>query len=193
MRRCLFRAIGSRADVGGERRRSNARAGSLSLRLERRANATRSWLRTAQYRSPGFRRTRTIADCRRVRARASLELTNLLPHHHSSGCPGTASEQAGKASACEGCPNQAVCATAPKGPDPGARARAAGKKSGRDACDRRGGRAARCANAGALLAPPLSLSLSLSHTPANAHNHNHKHNHNHTAQTSSPSPSASAT
>ena len=33
-------------------------------------------------------------------------------------CPGTDSEQAGKASACEGCPNQAVCASAPKGPDP---------------------------------------------------------------------------
>lgn len=34
-------------------------------------------------------------------------------------CPGTASEEAGKASACQGCPNQAVCASAPKGPDPG--------------------------------------------------------------------------
>jgi hypothetical protein len=34
-------------------------------------------------------------------------------------CPGTASEEAGKASACQGCPNQSVCATAPKGPDPG--------------------------------------------------------------------------
>ncbi len=31
---------------------------------------------------------------------------------------GTESEQAGKSSACEGCPNQTVCATAPKGPDP---------------------------------------------------------------------------
>jgi hypothetical protein len=34
-------------------------------------------------------------------------------------CPGTSSGEAGKAAACEGCPNQAVCATAPKGPDPG--------------------------------------------------------------------------
>ncbi|KAJ9067265.1 cytosolic Fe-S cluster assembly factor nbp35 [Entomophthora muscae] len=33
-------------------------------------------------------------------------------------CPGTESEQAGKSDACAGCPNQQVCATAPKGPDP---------------------------------------------------------------------------
>lgn len=37
-----------------------------------------------------------------------------LPEH----CPGTESEQAGLADACEGCPNQQICATAPKGPDP---------------------------------------------------------------------------
>jgi hypothetical protein len=34
-------------------------------------------------------------------------------------CPGTQSEEAGKADACAGCPNQQICATAPKGPDPG--------------------------------------------------------------------------
>ncbi|KAI8839865.1 nucleotide binding protein 1 [Chytridium lagenaria] len=33
-------------------------------------------------------------------------------------CPGTESEQAGKAASCEGCPNQQMCATGPKGPDP---------------------------------------------------------------------------
>ena len=34
-------------------------------------------------------------------------------------CPGTESEAAGKASACEGCPNQEICASSkPKGPDP---------------------------------------------------------------------------
>ena len=33
-------------------------------------------------------------------------------------CPGTESEDAGKAAACAGCPNQAACASAPKGPDP---------------------------------------------------------------------------
>lgn len=34
-------------------------------------------------------------------------------------CPGTESESAGKASACAGCPNQQICASGPKGPDPG--------------------------------------------------------------------------
>ncbi|CAK1550902.1 unnamed protein product [Leptosia nina] len=37
------------------------------------------------------------------------------PHH----CPGTQSEDAGKASACAGCPNQNICASGiPAGPDP---------------------------------------------------------------------------
>lgn len=34
-------------------------------------------------------------------------------------CPGPQSETAGKSDSCAGCPNQEVCATAPKGPDPG--------------------------------------------------------------------------
>lgn len=35
-------------------------------------------------------------------------------------CPGTESEDAGKASACAGCPNQRICASGEtKGPDPG--------------------------------------------------------------------------
>lgn len=34
-------------------------------------------------------------------------------------CPGSGSKNAGKASVCDGCPNQQICATAPKGPDPG--------------------------------------------------------------------------
>jgi Mrp family chromosome partitioning ATPase len=33
-------------------------------------------------------------------------------------CPGPESEAAGKADACAGCPNQEICASAPKGPDP---------------------------------------------------------------------------
>lgn len=33
-------------------------------------------------------------------------------------CVGTESEQAGKAASCAGCPNQAACASAPKGVDP---------------------------------------------------------------------------
>lgn len=33
-------------------------------------------------------------------------------------CPGPESQQAGTADSCAGCPNQAICAAAPKGPDP---------------------------------------------------------------------------
>ncbi|KAJ5246466.1 hypothetical protein N7468_001449 [Penicillium chermesinum] len=33
-------------------------------------------------------------------------------------CPGPESEQAGQGDACAGCPNQQICASAPKGPDP---------------------------------------------------------------------------
>jgi Mrp family chromosome partitioning ATPase len=33
-------------------------------------------------------------------------------------CPGPESDQAGKADNCAGCPNQAICASAPQGPDP---------------------------------------------------------------------------
>ncbi|KAI0889206.1 nucleotide-binding protein [Annulohypoxylon maeteangense] len=33
-------------------------------------------------------------------------------------CPGPESQNAGKADSCAGCPNQAICASAPKGPDP---------------------------------------------------------------------------
>jgi Mrp family chromosome partitioning ATPase len=41
-----------------------------------------------------------------------------LPAPPPQHCPGTQSEAAGKADACAGCPNQQICATAPKGPDP---------------------------------------------------------------------------
>ena len=33
-------------------------------------------------------------------------------------CPGPESQSAGKADSCAGCPNQQICASAPKGPDP---------------------------------------------------------------------------
>jgi NUBPL iron-transfer P-loop NTPase len=51
--------------------------------------------------------------------------TRHIAHDFSScnmraDCPGTDSQQAGKGTACEGCPNQSICATAPRGPDPGA-------------------------------------------------------------------------
>lgn len=38
----------------------------------------------------------------------------IYPEH----CPGPESEQAGQGDACDGCPNQSICASAPKGPDP---------------------------------------------------------------------------
>lgn len=43
---------------------------------------------------------------------------SATPDNANAGCPGTSAEDAGKASACAGCPNQAACATAPQGPDP---------------------------------------------------------------------------
>ncbi|KAL0331890.1 UNVERIFIED_CONTAM: Glyceraldehyde-3-phosphate dehydrogenase, cytosolic [Sesamum calycinum] len=41
-----------------------------------------------------------------------------IPENANEHCPGPQSESAGKSDACEGCPNQQACATAPKGPDP---------------------------------------------------------------------------
>ncbi|KAK4354853.1 hypothetical protein RND71_027047 [Anisodus tanguticus] len=41
-----------------------------------------------------------------------------IPENAPEHCPGPQSETAGKGDACQGCPNQEICATAPKGPDP---------------------------------------------------------------------------
>ncbi|GAB2229675.1 hypothetical protein Droror1_Dr00013925 [Drosera rotundifolia] len=41
-----------------------------------------------------------------------------IPENANEHCPGPQSESAGKSDECEGCPNQQICATAPKGPDP---------------------------------------------------------------------------
>ena len=41
-----------------------------------------------------------------------------IPKDAPEHCPGTQSEQAGKSASCAGCPNQSICASAPKGPDP---------------------------------------------------------------------------
>jgi len=46
--------------------------------------------------------------------KAAPKLVAPEPEH----CPGPESETAGKADSCAGCPNQAICASAPKGPDP---------------------------------------------------------------------------
>lgn len=40
-----------------------------------------------------------------------------IPEDANEHCPGPQSEAAGKSDECQGCPNQEVCATAPKGPD----------------------------------------------------------------------------
>ena len=43
-----------------------------------------------------------------------------VPENAPESCPGTQSEEAGKASACQGCPNQKICSAGlPKQPDPG--------------------------------------------------------------------------
>ena len=41
-----------------------------------------------------------------------------VPDNAPEHCPGTDSVEAGKADSCAGCPNQQICATTPKGPDP---------------------------------------------------------------------------
>lgn len=68
-----------------------------------------------------FRRCSFTASFSRVNRTCADEL--LLTRTVSlsffcADCPGTSSETAGKSAACAGCPNQEICATAPKGPDP---------------------------------------------------------------------------
>ncbi|KAF2650598.1 cytosolic Fe-S cluster assembly factor NBP35 [Lophiostoma macrostomum CBS 122681] len=46
--------------------------------------------------------------------KAAPKLVAPEPEH----CPGPESQQAGVADSCAGCPNQKICASAPKGPDP---------------------------------------------------------------------------
>jgi len=47
------------------------------------------------------------------------EIDTKLQEPPPEHCPGTESKDAGNASACQGCPNQKICASAvPKGPDP---------------------------------------------------------------------------
>lgn len=47
-----------------------------------------------------------------------MENGGEIPEDANEHCPGPQSESAGKSDACAGCPNQQICATAPKGPDP---------------------------------------------------------------------------
>jgi len=45
-------------------------------------------------------------------------LPDQIPENAPEHCPGVESDAAGHANACQGCPNQNHCQTAPKGPDP---------------------------------------------------------------------------
>ncbi|KAI9874753.1 MAG: cytosolic Fe-S cluster assembly factor nbp35 [Pleopsidium flavum] len=49
---------------------------------------------------------------------APLKVAPKLIAPEPEHCPGPESNLAGKGDACAGCPNQSICATAPKGPDP---------------------------------------------------------------------------
>ena len=49
---------------------------------------------------------------------AALKAVPNLVAPEPEHCPGPESDQAGKEDACAGCPNQQICASAPKGPDP---------------------------------------------------------------------------
>ncbi|CAD6504787.1 BgTH12-00290 [Blumeria graminis f. sp. triticale] len=48
----------------------------------------------------------------------ALKMAPQLVAPEPEHCPGPESETAGKADSCAGCPNQKICASAPKGPDP---------------------------------------------------------------------------
>jgi len=49
-----------------------------------------------------------------LRMSSDSKLVSSIPEH----CPGTQSEFAGKSNACSGCPNQQICSSKPKLPDP---------------------------------------------------------------------------
>ena len=55
-----------------------------------------------------------IADALEAPLKNAPKLIAPEPEH----CPGPESEQAGQGDACAGCPNQKICASTPKGPDP---------------------------------------------------------------------------
>lgn len=66
---------------------------------------------------PSLEEPNTVEDVQSVIAnhlKATPQLVAPEPEH----CPGPESERAGTADSCAGCPNQAICASAPKGPDP---------------------------------------------------------------------------
>ncbi|KAK8051109.1 ATPases NBP35 [Apiospora rasikravindrae] len=64
--------------------------------------------------APSLEEPEPVADVIENPLKSKPQLVAPEPEH----CPGPESEQAGKADNCAGCPNQAICASAPKGPDP---------------------------------------------------------------------------
>ncbi|KIW03404.1 uncharacterized protein PV09_05609 [Verruconis gallopava] len=60
----------------------------------------------------------TVAEAASETLSATLKAAPALIAPEPEHCPGPESEQAGKADSCAGCPNQAICASTPKGPDP---------------------------------------------------------------------------
>lgn len=64
--------------------------------------------------APSLEEPDRVEDVIRHPLKEAPKLVAPEPEH----CPGPESETAGKADSCAGCPNQAICASAPKGPDP---------------------------------------------------------------------------
>ncbi|TPX18936.1 uncharacterized protein E0L32_011414 [Thyridium curvatum] len=64
--------------------------------------------------APSLEEPEQVEDVISHPLKAKPQLVAPEPEH----CPGPESQQAGLGDACAGCPNQAVCASAPKGPDP---------------------------------------------------------------------------
>ncbi len=64
--------------------------------------------------APSLEQTDSVDDVLANPLKQKPDLVAPEPEH----CPGPESEQAGSADSCAGCPNQAICAAAPKGPDP---------------------------------------------------------------------------
>ncbi|PSS02331.1 protein NBP35 [Coniella lustricola] len=64
--------------------------------------------------APSLEEPESIQDVLSNPMKAKTQLVAPEPEH----CPGPESERAGTADSCAGCPNQKICASAPKGPDP---------------------------------------------------------------------------
>jgi Mrp family chromosome partitioning ATPase len=64
--------------------------------------------------APSLEEPENVQDVINNPLKSKPQLVAPEPEH----CPGPESEQAGTADSCAGCPNAAICASAPKGPDP---------------------------------------------------------------------------